>query len=96
MRPCHLIGILTNDAQLSNPELFHNKSYVNGEWIEAKSGKKFDIIGKFTSLQLLHRLPNLEQIPEMAEYGQQLQITAPKMSTMPSKLPMQLFKNIKF
>ncbi|CAD6446506.1 588f0736-8e3f-41bc-a107-82a2bb3e3600 [Sclerotinia trifoliorum] len=29
---------------LKNTSLFHDKSYVNGEWIEAKSGKRFDII----------------------------------------------------
>lgn len=28
---------------LKNTSLFHDKSYVNGEWIEAKSGKRFDI-----------------------------------------------------
>lgn len=29
---------------LKNPELFQDKAYVNGEWIEAKSGKRFDVI----------------------------------------------------
>ncbi|KAF2184127.1 aldehyde dehydrogenase [Zopfia rhizophila CBS 207.26] len=29
---------------LKNPDLFRDKAYVNGEWVEAKSGKKFDII----------------------------------------------------
>jgi len=30
--------------KLKNPELFRDKAYVNGEWIEAKSGKRFDVI----------------------------------------------------
>ncbi|KAB8289609.1 hypothetical protein EYC80_010525 [Monilinia laxa] len=29
---------------LKNTSLFHDKSYVSGEWVEAKSGKRFDII----------------------------------------------------
>jgi hypothetical protein len=31
--------------QLKNPSVFQDKSYVNGEWVEAKSGKRFDITG---------------------------------------------------
>lgn len=30
--------------ELKNPSLFKDKSYVNGNWVEAKSGKRFDII----------------------------------------------------
>ncbi|KAI0595026.1 aldehyde dehydrogenase [Biscogniauxia sp. FL1348] len=29
---------------LRNPEVFRDKAFVNGEWIEAKSGKRFEII----------------------------------------------------
>ncbi|KAI1503760.1 aldehyde dehydrogenase domain-containing protein [Biscogniauxia marginata] len=29
---------------LKNPEVFRDKAFVNGQWIEAKSGKRFDII----------------------------------------------------
>ncbi|RWA09561.1 hypothetical protein EKO27_g5546 [Xylaria grammica] len=32
------------DLKLKDPELFRNNAYVNGEWVEAKSGKRFDII----------------------------------------------------
>ncbi|KAI1650407.1 aldehyde dehydrogenase [Daldinia loculata] len=32
------------DLNLKNPELFRDKAYVNGQWIEAKSGKRFDVI----------------------------------------------------
>ncbi|KAM3074116.1 hypothetical protein ACMFMF_006139 [Clarireedia jacksonii] len=30
--------------ELKNASLFHDQSYVNGNWVEAKSGKRFDII----------------------------------------------------
>jgi hypothetical protein len=37
---------LTNcRLQLKNADLFKDKSYVNGNWVEAKSGKRFDIVG---------------------------------------------------
>ncbi|TGO19494.1 hypothetical protein BTUL_0004g01340 [Botrytis tulipae] len=29
---------------LKNTSLFHDKSYVNGDWVEAKSGKRFDVL----------------------------------------------------
>ncbi|KAI1770823.1 aldehyde dehydrogenase [Hypoxylon cercidicola] len=29
---------------LKHPELFRDKAYVDGQWVEAKSGKRFDII----------------------------------------------------
>ncbi|TGJ87464.1 hypothetical protein E0Z10_g1262 [Xylaria hypoxylon] len=32
------------DLKLKDPELFRDNAYVNGEWVEAKSGKRFDII----------------------------------------------------
>jgi hypothetical protein len=31
--------------KLKDAKLFCNDAYVNGVWIEAKSGKRFDIIG---------------------------------------------------
>jgi hypothetical protein len=30
---------------LNDPALFRQKAYVNGEWIDAKDGKTFDIYG---------------------------------------------------
>ncbi|KAI9688662.1 MAG: Succinate-semialdehyde dehydrogenase, mitochondrial [Bathelium mastoideum] len=30
--------------KLQDPSLFHQQSYVDGQWIESKSGKRFDII----------------------------------------------------
>ncbi|KAI1198035.1 aldehyde dehydrogenase [Nemania serpens] len=37
------------DLKLKDPDLFRNDAYVNGQWIEAKSGKRFDIIDPGTS-----------------------------------------------
>jgi len=30
--------------KLNNPDLFKDKSLVNGEWVEARSGKRFDVV----------------------------------------------------
>lgn len=30
--------------EIKNPSLFKDKSYVNGNWVEAKSGKRFDVV----------------------------------------------------
>jgi len=30
--------------KLNNPDLFKDQSLVNGEWVEAKSGKRFDVV----------------------------------------------------
>jgi acyl-CoA reductase-like NAD-dependent aldehyde dehydrogenase len=32
-------------SQLRNPAIFKNQSYINGEWVEAKSSKRFDVVG---------------------------------------------------
>ena len=32
--------------QINDLDIFRDKSFVNGEWVEAKSGKRFDIYGK--------------------------------------------------
>ena len=31
--------------KLKNTALFHDKSYIDGNWVEAKSGKRFDVVG---------------------------------------------------
>ncbi|KAI1826433.1 aldehyde dehydrogenase [Xylaria intraflava] len=31
------------DLKLSDPDIFRNKAYVNGQWIEAKSGRRFNV-----------------------------------------------------
>lgn len=33
-------------VQLKNPDLFHNQSYVNGEWTNSKSGATFEVVGE--------------------------------------------------
>ncbi|KAI1086200.1 aldehyde dehydrogenase [Rostrohypoxylon terebratum] len=40
---------LAIESKLKNPEIFRNQAYVNGQWIEAKSGKRFDIIDPGTN-----------------------------------------------
>jgi hypothetical protein len=38
---------------LKTPEAYRDQAYVNGEWAEAKSGKRFDIVGKTPSIDSL-------------------------------------------
>jgi hypothetical protein len=33
--------------QLNNPDLLHNQSHIGGEWVNAKSGKTFEVVGQF-------------------------------------------------
>lgn len=35
---------------LESPEVFRDQAYVNGEWVEAKSGKRFEIVGMTASV----------------------------------------------
>jgi hypothetical protein len=50
---------------LKDASLLKTKSYVNGEWVEAKSGKQFTVDSKFqstktnTSLSVLHKMKHL-------------------------------------
>ncbi|KAI0183422.1 putative succinate-semialdehyde dehydrogenase [Xylaria flabelliformis] len=37
------------DLKLKDPDLFRNEAYVNGQWIGAKSGNRFDIIDPGTN-----------------------------------------------
>ena len=41
------------ECQLNNLDIFKDKSLVNGEWVEAKSGKRFDIYGLSCSLEVV-------------------------------------------
>jgi hypothetical protein len=45
-------GPPTNRTQVKNPSLFKDKSLVGGEWVEARSGKRFDVIGKTTFISI--------------------------------------------
>jgi len=43
------LSVWTNqltEIKLNNPDLFKDKSLVGGEWVEAKSGKRFDVYGQ--------------------------------------------------
>ena len=33
----------TNEFQMNNPDVWHDKGLIGGEWVEAKSGKRFDV-----------------------------------------------------
>lgn len=37
---------LPSKIPLKNRDLYHDQAYVDGQWVEAKSGKRFEIIGK--------------------------------------------------
>jgi hypothetical protein len=45
-------GPPTDRTQVKNPSLFKDKSLVGGEWVEAGSGKRFDVIGKTTLISI--------------------------------------------
>lgn len=44
-----LRNIKTDYEQLSNPDLLHNQSCIGGEWKDAKSGKRFEVVGRYIS-----------------------------------------------
>lgn len=43
--PFHNVFEELTKYQLNNPTLFKDKSYVDGEWVDAASGKRFEVIG---------------------------------------------------
>ncbi|KAI1255290.1 hypothetical protein MGN70_003355 [Eutypa lata] len=43
------MGSLTASVEASDPTLLKDKACVNGEWIEAKSGKRFDVVDPGTN-----------------------------------------------
>lgn len=47
-----------DDLKLSAKELLRNQAYVNGAWVDAKSGKKLDVQNKAT-----HAV--IGQVPDM-------------------------------
>jgi len=36
--------------QLKDPSLFKQQAYVNGKWIDAKSGKTFEVHGELDTI----------------------------------------------
>ena len=44
--------------KLSEPEVFQNDSYVDGKWVEAKSGERFDVIGMCRLIVLKYLEPS--------------------------------------
>jgi hypothetical protein len=66
-------------VQIKNPSVFKDKSLVNGEWVEARSGKRFNVVGALTITTDLEQSLIILQIQEAAKSGPLLQITQPKM-----------------
>lgn len=55
------VGIVTggkDNLKLSNADLVKNHGYVNGSWIEAKSGKKLDVLNK-ASQAVIGQVPDM-------------------------------------
>jgi hypothetical protein len=44
------VSILTL-GKLNDPSLLHQKSFVDGKWVEAKSGERFDVKGSSSMTQ---------------------------------------------
>jgi hypothetical protein len=80
---------MTNNQQVKNPSLFKDKSLVGGEWVEARSGKRFDVVGKTVISSDSSRILTLFQIREVIKSGHPLQTTQPRMLTLQSTLLMR-------
>lgn len=80
--------------QLNNPDLFKDKSLVNGEWVEAKSGKRFDVYGKSPQSRFYTDTTNSnpQQTQATERYGRQPRTTSQKTPTQPSRPPMKRSK----
>lgn len=39
--------VYTDGLQLKDQSLFIEKAYINGEWVDAKSGETFEVHGKY-------------------------------------------------
>jgi len=75
---------------LNNPDLFKDKNLVGGKWVEAKSGKRFDVYGESTNLYFNRAKGRLidqsTQTQEMARSGQPHRTATLRIQTPPSKL----------
>lgn len=40
---------------LKDPEILQNKGYINDEWVDAKSGKRFEVEGAYTLLAMKYQ-----------------------------------------
>jgi len=73
------LSIITNNIQVKNPSLFKDKSLVGGQWVEAKSGKRFDVIGKASSTSNAEQNLIPRQIRDLIKSGHLLLTTQPRM-----------------
>lgn len=65
-------------SQLDNPDLLHFDSYVGNTWVAAKSGKRFEVVGKL-HLHSLLLLLMVAETPAPTFLGQAAPPTPPKM-----------------
>jgi hypothetical protein len=65
--------------QVKNPSLFKDQSLVGGEWVEARSGKRFDVVGKTSIATNSKQILSLLKIREVTKSGLQPQTTQPRM-----------------
>jgi succinate-semialdehyde dehydrogenase/glutarate-semialdehyde dehydrogenase len=59
----------TSFADLKRKDLFQTKGYINAEWVQAKSGKTFDVIDPAT-------LGRIATVPEMGAEDTALAVEA--------------------
>jgi hypothetical protein len=67
---------------------------VNGNWVEARSGKRFDVLGIIVYVIVFLTTTNLFQTREVVKYGHQLQTITQKMLMQLSPLLMRLSRAI--
>jgi hypothetical protein len=77
-------GDCADKVQVKNPSLFKDMSLVNGEWVEARSGKRFDVVGMASITPVSGQILIPLQIPETEKSGPLLQTTQPKTSMLQS------------
>jgi hypothetical protein len=78
--------------QLKDPELFQTESFVDGKWVGAKSGKRFEVIGMFytptsNSLLIIDTNTDTMQTPAPTNPSPPAPTTPSRTSTPPSKAP---------
>jgi hypothetical protein len=85
----HFVKTTDSDAQLNDPSLLKDKTYVNGEWIGAKSGKTFEVHGTYILTSCIFVFNSPVQTPQQASLSaRSLRWIAPT-PRLPSLLPLQ-------
>jgi hypothetical protein len=69
------LDVMLTTSQLKNPDIFKNQSYINGEWVEAKSSKRFDVVGLKNLVLPPPATANSQRTPAPARSGPPRQTT---------------------